>query len=288
MTIRLGLILLLAMVSVSSTSLVVRSVATVPALVLAFWRMLTASGMLWSYSAIRPAGSLSPINKRRIIFAGFFLGCHFACFFLGVRNTSIANATLLGCMAPIFTVFISIFQKKKINKMTYVGLIVALIGGGIIQSGDLSLNNANLFGNSIALLSALFIAITFVLAEEIRQETNSIVYGRSLFFVASITVLLIAATAGDSILNFKHSDIPWFLFLGLVPSIFGHNLLNYAVKYITPTAVSSVPLGEPIIASIFALLLFEEAIPIGALLGGPVVLIGVFIIINNQAVSTSE
>ena len=288
MTVRLGLILLLAMVSVSSTSLVVRSVATVPALVLAFWRMFTASGMLWSYSVIRPAGKLSPINKKRIIFAGIFLGCHFACFFLGIRNTSIANATLLGCMAPIFTVFISIFQKKKMNKMTYVGLIVAIIGGGIVQSGDISLNSANLFGNSIALLSALFLAITFVLAKEIRQETANVVYGRSLFFVASITVLFIATTTGDSVLNFTVGDIPWFLFLGLVPSIFGHNLLNYAVKYITPTAVSSVPLGEPIIASIFALLLFGETIPIGALLGGPVVLIGVYIIINNQAVSASD
>ena len=288
MTVRLGFILLLAMVSVSSTSLVVRSVATVPALVLAFWRMFTASGMLWGYSVIRPAGNLSTINKKRIIFAGIFLGCHFACFFLGIRNTSIANATLLGCMAPIFTVFIAILQKKKINKMTYVGLIVAIVGGGIVQSGDISLNSANLFGNSIALLSALFLAITFVLAEEIRQETDNVVYGRSLFFVASITVLLIATTMGDSVLNFKPGDIPWFLFLGLVPSIFGHNLLNYAVKYITPTAVSSVPLGEPIIASIFALLLFGEAIPFGALLGGPVVLIGVYIIIKHQAVSAGD
>ena len=288
MTIRLGLILLLAMVSVSSTSLVVRSVATVPALVLAFWRMFTASGMLWSYSVVRPAGKLSSVNKKRIIFAGIFLGCHFACFFLGIRNTSIANATLLGCVAPIFTVIISIFQKKKFNKMTYVGLVIAIVGGGVVQSGDISLNSANLFGNSIALLSALFLAMTFVLAEEIRQETNSIVYGRSLFFVASITVLFIATTMGDSVLNFKPGDIPWFLFLGLVPSIFGHNLLNYAVKYITPTAVSSVPLGEPIIASIFALLLFGEAIPFGALLGGPVVLIGVYIIIKHQAVSAGD
>ena len=288
MTVRIGLILLLAMVSVSSTSLVVRSVATVPALVLAFWRMFTASGMLWGYSVIRPAGGLSPINKKRIIFAGIFLGCHFACFFLGIRNTSIANATLLGCMAPIFTVFIAILQKKNINKMTYVGLIVAIVGGGIVQSGDISLNSANLFGNSIALLSALFLAITFVLAEEIRQETDNVVYGRSLFFVASITVLFIATTTGDSVLNFMPADIPWFLFLGLVPSIFGHNLLNYAVKYITPTAVSSVPLGEPIIASLFGLLLFGEAIPFGALLGGPVVLIGVYIIIKHQAVSAGD
>jgi len=288
MTVRIGLILLLAMFSVSSTSLVVRSVATVPALVLAFWRMFTASGMLWGYSVMRPTGKLSPINKKRIIFAGIFLGCHFACFFLGIRNTSIANATLLGCMAPIFTVFIAIFQKKKINKITYVGLIIAIIGGGIVQSGDISLNNTNLFGDSIALLSALFLAFTFVLAEEIRQETNSVVYGRSLFFVASITLLLIVATAGDSILDFRAADIPWFLFLGLVPSIFGHNLLNYSVKYITPTAVSSVPLGEPVIASLFGLLLFGEAIPLGALLGGPIVLIGVYIIINNQAVPAGD
>ena len=106
--------------------------------------------------------------------------------------------------------------------------------------------------------------------------------------MASITVLLIVTTVGDSILDFNAEDIPWFLFLGLVPSIFGHNLLNYAVKYITPTAVSSVPLGEPIIASLFGLLLFGEAIPIGALLGGPVVLIGVYIIINNQVVSAGD
>jgi len=288
MTVRIGLILLLAMISVSSTSLVIRSVATVPALVLAFWRMLTASGMLWGYSAVRPAGRLSPINKKRIIFAGIFLGCHFACFFLGVRNTSIANATLLGCMAPIFTVFISMFQKKKINNMTYVGLFVALVGGAIIQSGDISIKSENLFGNSIALLSALFIAITFVLAEQIRQDTNNVVYGRSLFFVASITIFLIVILAGDSILSFEITDIPWFLFLGLVPSIFGHNLLNYAVKYITPTAVSSVPLGEPVIASLFGLLLFGEAIPAGALLGGPVVLVGIYIIINNQVATVVD
>jgi drug/metabolite transporter (DMT)-like permease len=191
-------------------------------------------------------------------------------------------------MAPIFTVFISMFQKKKINNMTYVGLFVALVGGAIIQSGDISIKSENLFGNSIALLSALFIAITFILAEQIRQDTNNVVYGRSLFFVASITIFLIVILAGDSILSFEITDIPWFLFLGLVPSIFGHNLLNYAVKYITPTAVSSVPLGEPVIASLFGLLLFGEAVPAGALLGGPVVLVGVYIIINNQVATVVD
>ena len=86
----------------------------------------------------------------------------------------------------------------------------------------------------------------------------------------------------NSIFDFQPQHIVWLLFLGLVPSLLGHNMLNYAVKYVTPTAVSSVPLGEPIIASLFGLFLFGEAIPVSAILGGPIILIGVYIIINNQ------
>jgi len=288
MTARLGLILLLALVSISSTSLVIRYVATVPALVLAFWRMFIAGGMLWGFSAYRPQGKLSFKNKKRILFAGIFLGCHFACFFLGVRHTPIANATLLGCMVPIFTVLISVFLKKKIEKLTYIGLTIALLGAGIVQADGFYLDNENLFGNSISLLGALFIALTFILAGKIREDTGNIIYGRTLFFIAAATLLLIAIISGDSVFNFEMNHILWFLFLGLIPSIFGHNLLNYAVKYISPTAISSIPLGEPIIASLFALIIFGETIPHGALVGGPVILLGVSLILKNQIASTIE
>ena len=283
MTARLGLILLLALISVSTTSLVIRYVATVPVLVLAFWRMFTASGMLWGFSVAKPQGSLSLLNKKRTIFAGIFLGFHFACFFVGVRHTSIANATLLANMGPIFTLLIALAQGRKSNTMTYLGLGMAVVGAIIIQANDFSiLGGENFFGNSLALLSALFFALTYVVAEAIRVETGNIVYGRALFLVAAITLLVIAVLSGNSIFDFQPQHIVWLLFLGLVPSILGHNMLNYAVKYVTPTAVSSVSLGEPIIASLFGLFLFGEAIPVSAILGGPIILIGVYIIINNQ------
>ena len=257
--------------------------ATVPVLVLAFWRMFTASGMLWGFSVAKPQGSLSLLNKKRIIFAGIFLGCHFACFFVGVRHTSIANATLLANMGPIFTLLIALAQGRKSNTMTYLGLGMAGVGAIIIQANDFSiLGGENFFGNSLALLSALFFALTYVVAEMIRVETENIVYGRTLFLVAAMTILVIAVLSGDSIFAFKPEHIVWLLFLGFVPTILGHNLLNYAIKYVTATAVSSVPLGEPIIASLFGFLLFSEVIPVGALMGGPIILIGVYIVLKNQ------
>ena len=286
MKIRLGIILTLALFSLSSTALVIRYLDGVPALVLAFWRMITASIMLWGFSAFRPKKTLSLEQKKLILFAGFFLGCHFACFFLAVRNTSIANATFLGCMLPVFTVFIEYFQKKNNNKMTYYGLVVALAGAGIIQWEGLSIADENIFGNFIALLGALFIAITFIIAGKVRENTDTVVYGRMLFFVAGITLLIISSLAGDSVFQISSKHIPWIIFLGFVPSILGHNMLNYALKYTSPTSIASLPLGEPILASLFGFLIFNETIPVGAIAGGPIILIGVFLILRHQPLNS--
>ena len=285
MSFRLGLILTLALFSISSTPLVVRHVVGVPALVLAFWRMLSASGMLWGYSVVIPAsGKLSVQQKTLIAVAGVFLGCHFACFFLAVRHTSIANATFLGCMLPVFTVLISLAQKKGFNKMTYVGLAISLLGAAIIQAGELSLGGENIFGNSLALLGAFFIAVTFTIAGKIRETTDTVVYSRMLFLVAAVTLFLISILSGDSIIDFKVEHIPWILFLGFVPSILGHNMLNYGLKYITPTAIASIPLGEPVLASALGIVLFGEMVPPGAVVGGPIILVGVFLVVKNQSI----
>ena len=272
----------LALISVSSTALVIRYVPAVPALTLAFWRMLSASLLLWLYSLIKKQTPLSFTNKKRIVFAGIFLGLHFACFFLGVRYTSIANATLLATLGPLFTSTISFFQGKRTSRNVYIGLGIALFGIIIIQYGDLSLSPKNLLGNALSLLSSLFIAITFTTAAEIRKETDNVAYGRTLFFIAAITIGLIAIISGVSLLDFQKSHIVWLLFLGLVPSILGHNMLNYALKYFSPTAIASVPLGEPIIASIFGFLIFNESVPDGAMISAPIILGGIFIVLKYQ------
>ena len=272
----------LALVSVSSTALVIRYVSVVPALTLAFWRMLSASLFLWLYSLIKIQQPLSLINKKRIVFAGVFLGLHFTCFFLGVRYTSIANATLLATLGPVFTSIISFFQGKKTSRNVYFGLGIALFGIIIIQYGDLSLSPKNLFGNALSLLSSFFIAVTFTTAAEIRKDTGNVSYGRTLFLIAAITIGLIAVISGVSLINFQRDHIPWLLFLGLVPSILGHNMLNYALKYFSPTAIASVPLGEPIIASFFGFLIFSESIPSGAMISAPIILGGIFIVLKYQ------
>ncbi len=276
---RLFFILIIALVSVSTTSIIVRVLPSVPALTMAFWRMIIASALLWGYSFFKKP---KPLNKKdfvRVAGAGFFLGLHFACFFWGVRNTSIANATLLGNTGPVFTVALTFLIYRSISKKVFFSLLMTLLGMVLIQKSEISVGSTAFTGNMVSLLSGFCIAAVYMVAKSIRKKNDTIAYGRSLFFFAAVTISIVCFFANVSLFSFEIEDLRWFLFLGFVPSILGHNSLNYALKFLSPTAVASIPLGEPIIASLIGWVLLGEIIPIDYFIGAPFVLIGICFIL---------
>ena len=83
---RLYFILVLALFSVSSTSIVIKALPSVPAITMAFWRMIIASAVLWVYSAFINPKPLKRESLASVVLAGVFLGLHFACFFFGGKK----------------------------------------------------------------------------------------------------------------------------------------------------------------------------------------------------------
>lgn len=271
----------MALISVSSTSLVIKALPTIPAITMAFWRMIIASAFLWIYSGFIKVEPLKKKSLNRVALAGFFLGLHFTCFFWGVRNTSIANATLLGNTGPLFTAGLTFILYKTFSKKVFLSLFVALVGVFLIQRSDFYSSSTTYMGNIISLLSGFFIALVYIIAKNIRKENSTVSYGRTLFLFAATTVAIICFITNVSLFSFELKEFKWFLFLGIVPSILGHNSLNYALKYLSPTAVASIPLGEPILASILGWLFFEEAITKNSIEGAPLILIGIYFVVKN-------
>lgn len=272
----------MALVSVSSSSIIVRFLPTIPAVIIAFWRMALASAVLWCYSLIKPQGRFPPEHRQTVVLAGICLGCHFACFFGAVKLTSIANATVLGTIAPVFTVLIeAVFLKRKLSKQILLGIFTALIGAIIIHDRGFNLLENSAIGNSLALLGSFFIALVFILAEKIRHNTSTVVYSRTIYFFAACTLFVLSFIMGKSVFSFTQIDFSLFLFLAAVPTIMGHSVLSYIVKFIPPSVVTSVPLGEPIIASFFALVLFAEQIPALTFLAGFFIFIGLYLTISG-------
>ncbi|MDW7674782.1 MAG: DMT family transporter, partial [Bacillota bacterium] len=67
----------------------------------------------------------------------------------------------------------------------------------------------------------------------------------------------------------------------IVPTLLGHSIFNWALKWVKAALVSVVILGEPVGATILAYIFLNEAPTYQQILGGLVILVGLTIFIIN-------
>ncbi len=270
-------LLFIALLAVSSSAWVVRFLPELSATTIAFWRMLLASIMAFtvSYKTI-----FTFVPNKKILIAGIFLGFHFALFFRSVQLTSIAEAALLGTIAPVFTeLFSTLFQNKKFSVKVFFGLSLALLGAYILVSQS-SFSDTSAFGNLLAVLCSVAMAVVLLIGKEVRKDIGVFEYSRWLFLYAGGCLFLISVYQGVSVFSFTFQNFGWFFFLAAIPTMVGHNIFYFLVKSLSATTVASVPLGEPLISSIGAFFFFGEPVGFNVFLGGTITLLGVFCVIK--------
>lgn len=270
-------LLTIALFAVSSSAWVVRILPETNAITLAFWRMFLASALVFilSYKSVT-----NFVPNKKMVLAGVFLGIHFALFFRSVQLTSIAEATLLGTTAPIFTeIYGFIFQRKKPLGIVVFGLCVAFLGAGILVSQS-SFSETSFTGNLFAVMCSVAIALVLIVGKNIRKNIGVFEYTRWLFFFAALTLLGISFFAEVSVFSFSKEEIPWFLFLAIIPTMVGHNIFYYLIKSLATTTVAAIPLGEPLVSSLGALVFFGEPIGLAVVVGGGITLVGVFLVVR--------
>ncbi len=277
---KITLLLILALLSVSTSPIIGRALVGVNAVSISFWRMFIAAIVLWSFSLIKPQGKMKvSININRTICAGILLGIHFALFFEAIKITKIANATFLGTLAPFFTLIIELYiLKRYYSSKILLGLFLTLIGSIIILGYQFNIESQYTIGNLYAVLCSICIAIALMIGEKVRQKEDTIVYTRLLYLSASFTLFMISILVNETLFSFNRNEFLGLVFLGLVPTILGHNSIYYSLKYVPPTIVAAFPLGEPIIATFFAFFIFSEYISLNIFIGGCITGIGLVLI----------
>ena len=275
---RVYLLLFFGLLGVSFGAPLARFVPELAALTIAFWRMAGASTLLWSHGSIVKQGSLGKKKFPAIIIAGVFLALHFTFFYSAVKLTPIANATLFATLAPLFTLVYERFAlKQKLPIGALLGLWLAIAGGVVIQGSGFELNTEETRGNLMAVASSGFMSVVLLIGQRVRSEITNIMYTRWLYLFAALTLVVITLVSGVS-LGFEKQDAIWLLGLIILPTLIGHNSMSYAVKYLRPTIVGSMPFGEPILASVLAWFLFGEVVGWHVVIGGAITLTGLVIL----------
>ena len=277
------LLLFIAMLSVSTSPIIARYLENVSAVSISFWRMGIGSILLWAFSSYKPQIPLEKNNFKRTILSGIFLGIHFAFFFSSIKLTTIANATFLGTLAPVVTFIIEKYiLKRKSNSNLLLGLGLALFGAFIIVSNEFNFSNSYTIGNLLAICCSIFLGFSFIISDNVRKQVSTISYTRTLFATAAFTLFIISIVFKIDLIKFSSYEFIGLLYLGIVPTLLGHGLMYYSIKFVSPTIVASIPMGEPIIASIIAYFLFNELIGFVTFLGGTVTLIGLSVLVRKN------
>ena len=277
------LLLFTAMLAVSTSPIIARYLENVPAVSISFWRMGFGALILWIVSLVKKQAPLKNKNLQRTLTAGILLGIHFALFFGAIKLTTIANATFLGTLAPLFTFFIEKYILKRNHALGLLwGLGFAICGAIIIIGNRFDFSSDYTIGNLMAASCSVFLGMAFIISENVRKEVGTISYSRTLFSTAAVTLLVISFFTGSALTGFSSGEFGGLLLLGIIPTLLGHGTMYYALRYVSPTVVASTPMGEPILASVMAWFLFKEVVGITTLFGGSITLMGIFLLARQK------
>jgi drug/metabolite transporter (DMT)-like permease len=230
----------------------------------AFWRCALAVPALWLWLRWRrPAREPAPSRPDRsyLVLAGVFFACDLGVWHLSIKYTSVANATLLANVAPLFvTLGGFLLFRKRFTRLFLLGLALAMAGAGVLMGDSLALSPVTFRGDLLGVLTAVFYAgyILTVGRLRARLSTRTVVFWSTL--VSAILLWPAALASGEQILAASAPGWLNLLALALVSQVLGTGLIAYALAHL-PAAFSSVGLLlQPVLAALLAWMLFGEGL----------------------------
>ncbi len=224
----------------------------------AFWRIALALPVLlvaaaWTdRGALRRAGSL----LVPLLIAGIAFSIDLGTWHIGIRRTTLANATLFGnCAVLIFPIYGFIAMRRWPTRGQGLALLLAAIGGGLLIGRSAELSSRNLTGDLFCLLAGVLYAVYFIAMTRVRR-TMAPVPALALSSIASVLPLLLFALAlGEPIL--PHDWTP-LIAMAVVSQIAGQGLMIYALGHLTPLVVGLALLVQPLVAATIGWVAYGE------------------------------
>lgn len=251
----------------------------------AFWRTALSLPLLALFlrGGGATAGKTAPREGLRLLLlAGLFFGADLSVWHQSIRYTSVANATLMANVAPVFvTLAAFLFFGERFRRSFIGGLALALIGATVLVSGSLRIGRESVLGDLCGLLAAVFYAGYILLVSRARSRAlNPFSAGEVMFWttLASATLLLpVSLLAGEQMLPQTARGWGVLIGLALLSHCAGQGLIAYALAHL-PAAFSAVGLlVQPLAAAVFAWLLLAEPLGPRQAAGAAIVLAGILI-----------
>ncbi|WP_404457551.1 DMT family transporter [Oceanobacillus kapialis] len=277
----------IGVISVSTSAILVKLADQAPAAIIANYRLLIAVLLMAPLVLLKYREEFRLIHKRDWLFsvlAGIFLALHFILWFESLNYTSVASSVVLVTLQPIFAFLGTyFFFKERFSPGAVISMLIALFGSIIISWGDFQISGMALFGDILALFGAITVTVYFLFGQRVRRSVSLMTYTFFVYGVSSITLLLYNLTVQNDFFGYPSDHWLLFIALAIFPTFLGHTLFNWALRWLSTSTISMGIVFEPVGATILAYFILDEVVTWTQLLGGTIVIFGLFLFILSTS-----
>jgi drug/metabolite transporter (DMT)-like permease len=270
--------------------------ADIPGTASAFYRVLIAGAVLipWWFATTKGDSPLFSQKKRTAysrraalvaIAGGVFFALDLALWNTAVLRTQAAVASILGNNTPIFVGILSwVLFRRRPRAAFWIGLSLSLagcltiMGERVLGAGATA---GSLTGNLMALGASVFFAAYLAATERVRRTMDTLTFN-TLAIAGSIASLFVFCLVLGLPLT-GYSTRTWLALagLGLVSQLMAYYALVYALGHLPATVTSVGLLAQVPGTSALAWLLLGEPLTPMQIVGGVVVLAGIFVVVRE-------
>jgi drug/metabolite transporter (DMT)-like permease len=260
------------------------ALAAAPGLAIAFWRNALSTGALAPISLTARRHELR--GGRTPLMAGLALAVHFGTWVPSVKLTTVAVATALACVQPIWTGLFAAVTGRRLHVLTWLGIVTA-VGGAVITIGpDLRHGGGALVGDVLAVIGGIGGAAYALLGERARQKLTTTSYTFVCYGVCAAALLVVCVLFGVPLIGYSTGTWAAILALTVGAQLLGHSMFNYAVQMIPATTITVLILLEVPGAGLLGWLLLDQTLQPVAIAGIAVLIVGVVIVVLSPDART--
>ncbi|KQL53220.1 hypothetical protein AN964_06675 [Heyndrickxia shackletonii] len=282
--------LIVGVIAVSTSAILVK-LSSADSGVIAFYRLFFTVLLMLPFFLMKNVRELRTITIGdwvKSIIAGVFLAFHFILWFESLNLTSVASSTVLVTLQPLFA-FVGTFLifKESFSAKAITSGVIAVLGSFIISWGDFAINGKALIGDLIALAACALVTGYLLIGQNIRKRLSLMTYTFIVYAISSIVLFLYILIKKEPFYHLQIQDWIYFLLLAIFPTLLGHTIFNWCIKWISTATISMAILFEPIGAAILAYYIFNEKIVMTQVVGGIIIIVSVlFFVFDGIPVKT--
>jgi drug/metabolite transporter (DMT)-like permease len=264
-----------------SSTLVKR--AESPGVLVAFWRMVTVS-LIWNLVLWSTGRRVTMRDVRQVLIPGVFFGLNLAVFFAGATHNSVANAALIGSLAPFLIVPVGAWLfDEYIHPRALAFALVAFGGVALVLFSAPANGDASLEGNVFGMIAMLLLVGYVASTRHFRREMDVTTFMSAICPIAAVAVLPLAIAHGD-VTGMSGTGWVFMLILTFTSGVAAQGLLVFAQKTIQIGTIGIAQVAQPALAVVWSFLLLGEVVNDRQVTGIAIVIAGLlaFVVLNQR------